>query len=103
MQIQHTGYVFWRALVIIIIYIIYIAGTGVSIPMIINFFSGSESVPPCGFPPGKPVLSFNNQNPYPTASICAIELTLPTKYTVYQEFKQKLDQVFKMHGGFGLV
>jgi hypothetical protein len=90
----------WRTGVIISVQF---AGTSVSIAMIMNFFCGSESVPPCGFPPGKPVLSFNAQNPYPTASTCAIELTLPTRYAVYQEFKEKLDQAFKMHGGFGLV
>ena len=77
--------------------------TGVSIGMILNFFTGAESIPPCGFPPGKPVLSFNSSNPYPTASTCALELTLPTKYDDYQEFKSKMDQAFSMHGGFGLL
>ena len=80
----------------------YIA-TAVSIGMILNLFTGSESIPPCGFPPGKPVLSFNSSNPYPTASTCALELTLPTKYDDYQEFKSKMDQAFSMHGGFGLL
>lgn len=48
-------------------------------------------------------LSFNPKQPYPTASTCAVELTLPTKYSNFEEFKTHLDIAFTMHGGFGLI
>ncbi len=74
----------------------------ISLKIILAFFSGADTVPPLGF--GKEAtLSFNPTNPYPTASTCALELTLPTKYTKYEEFKRQLDVAFSMHGGFGLV
>ena len=72
----------------------------VSLPMVLAFFTGAESVPPTGFHDA--VLNFNPTNIYPTASTCAIELTLPTKLADYYEFKKNLDIAFTMHGGFGL-
>ena len=75
----------------------------VSLEMILHFFSGSGTVPPCGFPPGKPVLQFNNEDVYLTASTCALELTIPTRYEDYSMFKERLNQAFTMHGGFGKI
>ena len=69
--------------------------------MILPFFCGATTVPPCGFPPGKPTLHFNHNDVYPTASTCVLELTRPTQYTDYNTFKFRLNQAFTMHGGFG--
>ena len=81
--------------------IVGVTETSVSLEMILHFFCGTTSVPPCGFPPGKPTLHFNNTDVYPTASTCALELTLPTKYCDYETFKFRLNQAFTLHGGFG--
>ena len=65
------------------------------------FFSGSDKLPPLGFPK-KPSLHFNSTNIYPTASTCALELTLPSKYgTNYDAFKAAMFVGLKYHGGFG--
>ena len=66
----------------------------------IEFFSGAECIPPIGFP-HDPVLIFGD-NQYPTASTCALQLTLPKKYDRYYDFKAALDLAFICHGGFGL-
>ena len=55
----------------------------VTLPMILNFFSGTKCVPPLCFP-HDPVLNFAD-NEYPTVSTCALQLTLPTKYDRYCE------------------
>lgn len=68
--------------------------------MILSFFTGADRVPPLGYE--SVVLSFNHENPYPTSSTCAVELTLPTKQQEYDTFKSHLDVAFTMHGGFGL-
>ena len=68
--------------------------------MILAFFTGADSIPPVGY--DRVTLSFNHQNPYPTASTCGLELTLPTKYDEYNEFKRNMDVAFTMQGGFGL-
>lgn len=68
--------------------------------MILSFFTGADSIPPVGY--DRVTLTFNNLNPYPTASTCGLELTLPTKYDEYEEFKRHMDVAFTMHGGFGL-
>ena len=54
------------------------------------FFSGAAKPPPLGFP-DKPTLEFSSSNVYPTASTCALVLTLPTKYHGrYTEFKRAM-------------
>ena len=73
----------------------------VSLAMILSFFTGADSVPPCGY--NQVVLNFSATSPYPTASTCAMELTLPIKYNEYIEFKNSLNIAFTMHGGFGLM
>ena len=72
----------------------------VSLKMILAFFTGADSVPPTGY--DKVVLNFSSTCPYPLASTCALELTLPTKYKQYIDFKKSLDIAFNMHGGFGV-
>ena len=72
----------------------------VSLQMILAFFTGADSIPPGGY--SRVFMNFNNHNPYPTASTCGLELTLPTKYNNYNDFKKCLDIAFTMHGGFGL-
>ena len=62
--------------------------------------SGASRSPPLGFADG--TLNFNHVNPYPTASTCAICLTLPTKYDSYDSFKEAFVFSMQSHGGFGL-
>lgn len=69
----------------------------VSLPMVLT---GADSIPPLGLDHAS--LNFNESNAYPTASTCALELTLPTKHWTYDEFMQHFDVAFTMHGGFGL-
>ena len=64
------------------------------------FFSGAAKPPPLGFPE-KPTLQFDTDNIYPTSSTCALVLTLPTKYSCYEEFKRAMFVGLKFHGGFG--
>jgi hypothetical protein len=67
--------------------------------MVLSFFTGADAVPPPGYQ--SVTVNFNN-NPkitLPTASTCAVELTLPTGHTQYEGFKKA---AFTMHGGFGL-
>lgn len=67
--------------------------------MILSFFTGCKEVPPLGLPhPAK--LNFNSITPFPTASTCAIELTLPTKYNTEEEFESSMNTAFLQHGGF---
>ena len=73
----------------------------ISLKTILAFFTGADCIPPLGYKSA--TLTFNPRDPYPTASTCAIQLTLPTKYSDYDDFKSHMDTAFKMHGGFGLV
>lgn len=69
--------------------------------MVMVFFSGAEGIPPVGYSQN-PSINFNPNSAFPTASTCALELTLPTRYSSYELFKHALDTAFTMHGGFGL-
>lgn len=52
-------------------------------------FTGADTIPPLGL--GDATLSFNHTYPYPTASTCALCLTLPTMYSKdYMNFKKIL-------------
>ena len=57
--------------------------------IIVAFFTGADAVPPLGYP--SVTLNFNDENIYPTASTCAIVLTLPTKLQPYDVLKQHYD------------
>ena len=70
--------------------------------MVLNFFTGSDGIPPCGYS-NPPELNFNSVNVLPTASTCAPSLTLPTKFSDYEEFKASLVKGLTWHGGFGLI
>ena len=73
----------------------------VSLETVLSFFTGASEVPPLGFP-HSPQLNFSSTSPYPTASTCAIELTLPTMYKNSTQFEESMEQAFLSHGGFGL-
>lgn len=74
---------------------------GVSLEMVMKFFSASEVIPLQGYSQ-RPVINFNPISLYPTTSTCAFILTLPTRHSSYQPFKDAMDIGFTMHGGFGL-
>ena len=66
------------------------------------FVTGTNRIPPTGFHLGL-TLNFNNTHVYPSASTCALTLTLPTKYyDNYSLFKEKILYGLENHGGFGL-
>ena len=73
----------------------------------LNYITGAEEVPPTGYGilSSLPTLKFDHMQPMPMASICAIELTLPTKYfdKPFSAFKDVMDTPLLCHGGFGLV
>lgn len=76
----------------------------VKLETVLSFFTGSEEIPPNGYGVVvHPCINFNDDQPYPTASTCAITLTLPTKYSVFSTFKSAMDTAMLCHGGFGLV
>ena len=67
----------------------------------LSFFTGANRIPPIGF--HGCTLNFSSSSIFPTASTCALTLTLPTKYyDNYHEFKEKVMFGFYNHGGFGL-
>ncbi len=69
----------------------------------VKFFCGASKIPPLGFD-STPALSFSDSAIYPTASTCALHLTLPTKYhSNYSLFKEKMTQAITCHGGFGML
>ncbi len=72
----------------------------VSLQRVLSFFTGADEVPPQGFP-RDPVLNFAEQH-LPTASTCALELTLPTSHADSTLFNKFLTMGFLCHGGFGL-
>lgn len=83
---------------------VYQISESVTLEMVLSFFTGAEEVPPNGYGPlVQPCLNFNDTQPYPTASTCAIALTLPTKYydQPYEKFKKIMDTAMLCHGGFG--
>lgn len=68
----------------------------------LSFFTGASRVPPVGFDTVC-TLNFSPHNMYPTASTCALILTLPTMYhDQYSTFKDNMVFAFRNHGGFGL-
>lgn len=78
----------------------------ITLERVLSFFSGAEEIPPnrhCVLI--QPCLNFNNIQPHPTASTCAIALTLPTKYydQPYDAFKRAINTATTCHSGFGLV
>lgn len=76
---------------IVIIIIILFVTLSVTLSTVLSFVTGAEEIPPLGFPHDATL------HPYPTASTCAIQLTVPSKYTTYEDFRKNMN-----HGGFGL-
>lgn len=71
----------------------------VTLQHVLTFFTGADSIPPSGY--DSVILNFSSSSPYPLATTCGLELTLPTKYFDYNSFKRSLDIGFRMNGGFG--
>ena len=74
----------------------------VSLSTVLSFFTGADVPPPLGFHPA--TLKFSEVvAEFPTASSCALELTLPTKHHNNPDmFREKFVYALKHHGGFGL-
>jgi len=73
----------------------------ITLEKVLAFFTGAEYLPPLGYE--NVTLQFSSSNPFPTASTCAIELTLPIQYgQCYQRFKQSMNTALLCYGGFGL-
>ena len=66
---------------------------------VLIFFTGMDKIPL----PMNPTLKFSDQNLYPTASTCVMELTLPSVHSDHGTFKEHLNVAFMQHGGFGLI
>ncbi len=75
----------------------------ITLGKVLAFFTGSEIIPPLGF--NSVSLNYNDTDPFPTASTCALILTLPTKYwnNEYAKFKENFIYAIANHGGFGLM
>ena len=66
------------------------------------FFTGASQIPAAGFDITC-TLNFSTTNLYPTASTCALVLTLPTRYhDNYEAFRKNMLFAFFNNGGFGL-
>ena len=77
-------------------------GRSINLNDCLSFFTGAQRLPPTGFNK-ECTLNFSDVNVYPTASTCALILTLPTLYQdSYETFKGKMLFAFCNHGGFGL-
>ncbi len=80
-----------------------LGGGEVALEDVLSFFCGASKIPPLGFD-STPALSFSDSAIYPTASTCALHLTLPTKYhSNYSLFKEKMTQAITCHRGFGML
>lgn len=75
----------------------------VSLGDVLAYFTGAQYPPPLGFD-AKAAVRFNSISPFPLASTCALELTLPTMFFDKPEvFKEKVAYALHNHGGFGLL
>lgn len=64
-------------------------------------FFTEDVIPPYGY--SAVTLNFNNDDVYPTASTCAVQLTIPTRHKDYGTFKEHMKVALLMNGGFGLT
>ena len=71
----------------------------VTLKNVLTFFTGADSFPPSGY--DALILNFNATTLYPLASVCGLELIIPTRYNDYDSFKRSLDVGFTMNGGYG--
>ena len=77
---------------------------GVTLKDVLFFFTGTEDIPTTGYDV-PPSLVFNHtDNPFPTASTCAVQLVIPTVNCEDQgAFLEKMTYALKHHGGFGKI
>ena len=68
---------------------------------VLILFTACDIVPLLGYY-SEPILTFDNTE-LPTASTCALTLTLPLNHQTYLSFKDKVTFSMKNHGGFGLL
>ena len=74
----------------------------VSLSLVLMFFTGVEYPPPTGFDNGAEMW-FDSESVFPTASTCALVLTLPTKYHNNSEMIiERMIYALHNHGGFGM-
>ena len=74
--------------------------SSISLEQVLSFSTGSTLPTPGGF--AGCVLMFSDQDPYPTASTCSMELHLPLQHKCFDDFKEACRVAFTLHGGFGL-
>ena len=75
----------------------------VTLGQVLSFFTGAERPPPMGFDEEAGIW-FSPTATFPTASTCALELTLPTKYHDNADmFHEKMLYGLQNHGGFGML
>ena len=75
--------------------------TDVTLKDVFSCFTGAETMPSFGFD-SSGGLNFDKVAQFPTASTCAIQLTLPTMYFDQpRTLKEKCSYAFQNHGGFG--
>ena len=72
-----------------------------TLPKILSLFTGADEIPPLGFP-HDPSLHFSDNNMFPMASTCAIQLTIPVQYSSYNDFRKAMAYAILNHGGFAL-
>ena len=66
--------------------------TNCSLENILAFFTGADRIPPGGFK-REGTMTFSSSAKYPTASICFLEMTLPTRYVGDDDaFAEALDE-----------
>ena len=75
---------------------------GVPLSKVLQFFSGAAEIPFLGFE-CTPVLTFDENEKLPTASTCALQLTLPMHSTIQSVFEEQMVYGMLNHGGFGRV
>ncbi len=66
------------------------------------FLTGSDSIPPLGFPDGDCAIEFDHLAVVPTVSTCSLVLRFPMNIPQeYDEFKEKMNFYILGSQGFG--
>lgn len=76
----------------------------ISLPQILIFVTGADSIPPMGFPTD-PVIIFSKDKSrlLPLSSTCSLSLTLSTGHVEYDMFKKSMDTAVLNAYEFGQV
>ncbi len=77
--------------------------TTCSVGDVLVFFSGSNCVPPVGFPHQPKVSFLKGEARLCTSSTCEIRLRIPTQYVDYAAFEEAMILSFNGNDGFGAV